>query len=107
VTRYLQRIAILGATAVWAAMPGQAQAQAAGQWKDPTHAYTKICGNCHEIGVGPVLKGRGLDPDYFVQVARHGMRAMPAIRVTDIDDAMLHQLANFLSKSAPPAGGGK
>jgi mono/diheme cytochrome c family protein len=86
------------------AFSNEACAQAAGQWKGPEHVYAKICGNCHDIGVGPVIKGRGLDPDYFQSVARHGMRAMPAFRPTDVDDAMLKRVAEMLSKSPAPGG---
>jgi mono/diheme cytochrome c family protein len=85
--------------ALCVAAPGQVQAQAAGQWESPTHVYTKICGNCHDIGVGPRLKGRNLEPDFIVQTVRHGLKAMPALRVTDVDDAMLIQLSNFLATS--------
>lgn len=101
------------AAASWAALAigavvsiggGEAFAQAAGQWRDAQHVYSKICGNCHEIGVGPVIKGRNLDPDYYQSVVRHGMRAMPAFRPTDVDDAMLRQLAEMLSKSPAPGG---
>lgn len=92
------------AVAVLSIWSHPASAQVAGQWKDPNHVYAKICSNCHDIGVGPVIKGRNLDPDYYFQVVRHGMRAMPAFRPTDVDDAMLHRLAETLSKSAPPGG---
>lgn len=83
---------------------GEAFAQAAGQWRDAQHVYSKICANCHEIGVGPVIKGRNLDPDYYQSVVRHGMRAMPAFRPTDVEDSMLRQLAEMLSKSPAPGG---
>ncbi len=83
---------------------GDAWAQVAGQWRDAQHVYSKICANCHEIGVGPVIKGRNLDPDYYQSVVRHGMRAMPAFRPTDVDDAMLRQVAEMLSKSPAPGG---
>ena len=84
--------------------PGTGWAQAAGQWRDANHVYAKICSNCHEIGVGPVIKGRNLDPEYYQNVVRHGLRAMPAFRPTDVDDAMLRQVAEMLSKSPAPGG---
>ena len=91
--------------AIFAAfVPSTGWAQAAGQWRDANHVYTKICANCHEIGVGPVIKGRGLDPEYYQTVARHGLRAMPAFRPTDVDDAMLRQVGEMLSKSPAPGG---
>lgn len=95
----LKRMAVLAGTAFCAVAPGQVHAQAAGQWANPTHVYTKICGNCHEIGVGPRLKGRKLEVDFIQQTVRRGLKAMPAFRVTDVDDPMLVKLAEFLSTS--------
>ena len=61
--------------------------------------FNKVCAKCHEAGIGPVITGRGLDPVVFTTIVRHGNRAMPAFRVTDIDDATLQDLAAYLSKS--------
>ena len=96
-TRHL-RLAVLAGMALCAASP-KVYAQAAGQWKDPTHVYAKICSNCHDGPVAPRLKGRKLEVDYIQQTVRHGLKAMPAFRVTDVDDPMLAQLAEFLSTS--------
>ena len=74
----------------------------AGHWKSPEEVYAKNCGLCHDTGVGPVIKGRGLPPEVFVTIVRHGMNAMPAFRKTDIDDAMLDRLADMLSRSEKP-----
>ncbi len=76
-----------------------ARAEAAGQWKDEQQVWTKICAHCHETGIGPIIKGRGLTPAYYVKVVRYGLRAMPAFRSSDIDDAMLQKLANNLAAS--------
>ena len=61
-----------------------------------------ICAKCHEAGVGPNLKGRGLPPEYFAAIARNGFNAMPAFRVTDIDDATLQSLGEYLSQTKLP-----
>ena len=61
--------------------------------------FEKVCAKCHEVGIGPVLTGRGLDPLFYTTIVRHGNRAMPAFRVTDIDDATLQDLGVYLSKS--------
>lgn len=81
------------------AAPSPADAQVAGQWQDEQQVYEKICGNCHDTGIGPVIKGRELPPEYYVHTVRHGLRAMPPFRPTDIDDAMLQRLAETLSRS--------
>lgn len=64
--------------------------------------YEKICAKCHEADIGPVLKGKGLSPETVVAFARIGVNAMPAFRVTDIDDATLYDLGVYLSKTAAP-----
>lgn len=68
--------------------------------------YEKVCAKCHEAGIGPVLKGRGLPAATYKIIARSGLNGMPAFRVSDIDDATLDELANYLSStpvSAPAA----
>lgn len=68
--------------------------------------YEKTCAKCHEadVGVGPALKGRGFPAATYVVIARNGMNAMPAFRVTDIDDATLQDLAEYLASTPPAAG---
>jgi len=65
--------------------------------------YQKICAKCHEAGVGPVLLGRELPEATTLYMVRHGLNAMPAFRLSDIDDATLKDLALYLSKSTAPA----
>lgn len=65
--------------------------------------YEKTCAKCHETGIGPVIRGRGLTPEVVTFFARTGVNAMPAFRVTDIDDATLHDVGVYLSNSQPPA----
>ena len=87
-----------------------AWAQAAGQWRDGEHLYSHLCQYCHETGVGPVLWGRDLAPDYVLATVRQGKAAMPAFRFTEIDDATLLKLGRIVAsgRSLTPAGvGGK
>ena len=67
-------------------------------WKDGAQVYAKICAHCHESGVGPAIRGRGLDPAVITYFARHGSRAMPAFRAAEIDDEALAKLAEYVSK---------
>ena len=69
-------------------------------WKDGAEVYSKICALCHETAVGPMLRGRGLDPLYITLMVRNGSRAMPAFRASEIDDQSLEQLAEYVSKTA-------
>lgn len=69
-------------------------------WKDGAEVYEKVCALCHEFSVGPVIRGRSLDPLYIRIIARNGLRAMPAFRVSEIDDESLEKLAEYVSKAA-------
>ena len=69
-------------------------------WKDGADVYKKVCALCHDTAVGPVILGRGHDPMYVQLIVRHGNRAMPAFRASEIDDHSLEQLAEYVSKTA-------
>lgn len=68
-------------------------------WKDGAEVYAKVCAFCHEAQVGPMIRGRGLDPIYISFMVRHGNRAMPAFRAAEIDDESLAKVAEYVSKS--------
>ncbi|NMG53838.1 c-type cytochrome [Aromatoleum aromaticum] len=88
--------ACLGAAGVLAAA-GSAQAA---QWADGAEVYQKVCRYCHEANVGPALKGRELPAEYVQRVVRMGNRAMPAFRPSEIDDALLAEVARLINTSA-------
>lgn len=90
---FLAVAAVVGATSA-----------SAGQWQNGGQVYEKVCGHCHEMGVGPVIKGRKLLPEYVQRVVRHGNRAMPSFRPSEIDDAALAAVAQLISTSEPVAG---
>lgn len=75
----------------------------AAQWRDGAHVYEKVCRYCHEANVGPVLQGRSLPTEYIQRVVRHGNRAMPAFRPSEIDDAALADVARLINASAARA----
>lgn len=96
--------------ALAACLSGLALTAAAAQPQDVgpgQRYYEKICSKCHETEIGPVLKGRALSPETVVAFARIGVNAMPAFRVTDIDDATLSDLGVYISKTQPPAAAKK
>lgn len=74
---------------------GSTVAEAA--WRDGAQVFEKVCGHCHEAGVGPVITGRNLPTEYIQRVVRYGNRAMPAFRQTEIDDAALADVARLVS----------
>lgn len=87
-----------GALAQQGAAPLAPEAQARAQ-----RYYAQVCARCHETGIGPVITGRNLPPVIYTTIVRSGVNAMPAFRLSDIDDARLQELAQFLS--ATPAQG--
>lgn len=94
--------ACLGTSAL---APVTAHAQAAGQWRGGAHVYAKICGKCHDTGIGPVLKGRALPPEYVQMRVRQGFRAMPPFRPSDLNDDELLAVGRYVMQSPAPAGG--
>lgn len=61
--------------------------------------YEKVCARCHEAGIGPMLLGRELPPVLITTIARSGRNAMPAFRISDVDDQTLEAVAAFVSTS--------
>jgi cytochrome c5 len=82
------------------AVAWQVRAQSAGQWHGPADTYEKICRYCHDTGVGPVVKGRGLQPAYIAATVRAGRNGMPAFRPSEISNAELLALSQWLERAA-------
>ncbi|TAK56589.1 MAG: cytochrome c [Gammaproteobacteria bacterium] len=79
------------------------RALAADQYESPEQMYQVICAQCHDIGVGPVLAGRSLPPQYIATVLRNGRAGMPSFRPTELSDADVQQLTDWLGRQpAPP-----
>ena len=93
----LAALVAVGVPAAWAAP--QQPAEQGFVWKDGAEVYTKVCALCHDTNVGPVLRGRDLDPLYIKLMVRNGSRAMPAFRASEIDDQLLEKLAEYVSKT--------
>jgi len=77
---------------------GWIQAGLAGEWRDGTDVYRRVCAYCHETGVGPKILGRHLPPAYVQKTVRNGYRAMPAFRPSEIDDRLLGEVADFVGQ---------
>ncbi|MBI2313819.1 MAG: cytochrome c [Betaproteobacteria bacterium] len=92
---WLSKAALGGAALGLALASNAALAQAGGEWKSGQQVYEKVCGHCHEKGLGPVIKGRGA-PAEFKQIVRSGRRAMPAFRPSEIDDRALAQVMDHI-----------
>lgn len=73
--------------------------QAAEKERSGELVYQTICRYCHETGVGPQLRLRQLPEVYTTHVVRHGFRAMPAFRPTEITDQELERVAAFIERN--------
>lgn len=94
----------LGAVAMAAAIGGQsgearAQASYEAQPRAPQYLYDRTCGYCHGHNVGPIILGRGLPPQLISAIVRSGNGAMPAFRPTEITDAELAALAQWIAQA--------
>jgi mono/diheme cytochrome c family protein len=92
-----KRMMILGLILSWS-LSQEAWAETAGDWKKGAEVYAKVCGYCHQTGIGPAIRGRELPPEYIIHVVRHGLRAMPAFAASFIDDQALQEVASYVSK---------
>ncbi len=86
-------------------MAENAQTMKESNWESGEQVYAKVCGHCHEKGIGPVIKGRQLPPAYISAIVRHGFRAMLALRSSFIDDQALLAVAEYIGNSPAPKGG--
>ncbi len=84
-------------------LPGRGWAQAAGRWRDAKQMYAHTCAYCHGAGVAVELRGSGLPPGYIASVIRNGLRAMPAFRPSDFNDADIAALVEMITTSPAPA----
>ena len=66
-------------------------------WKDGAAVYNGTCVYCQE----QKLREAGMSPAKIRFTVRHGHLAMPAFRSTEIDDAELEQLVEYLSQKEP------
>ncbi|WP_353228901.1 cytochrome c [Novosphingobium sp.] len=92
-------LTLIAPGALWAAQKlGEVQAPRA-----PQTVYAQTCGYCHGRNVGPIILGRHLPAEYIRQMARSGRNGMPAFRPTEVTNAELDGLAQWISASAAPA----
>lgn len=100
-----KRAFVIGVVLPFALLAATAQAQDARQWGSGKQVYDKVCAHCHspEVGVGPVIGGRGLPEAYIQAIVRNGFNAMPAFPASHIDDEAIAELTKYLSTLPPPA----
>lgn len=76
--------------------------QAAGEWKSGEEVWDKTCHYCHDAAhVGPDLRGRGLPAPAIAFIVRNGVGAMPSFPESQLNDAELKTLSEWVSKLQP------
>lgn len=90
-------VSMIGAafSLTWLFSAGLVHADSSGEWKSGKEVYDKVCGYCHETGVGPGIRGRGVPPEYRT-VVRQGRRAMPPFRSAELSDEALAMVMNYI-----------
>ncbi|WP_345974377.1 cytochrome c [Sulfurimonas sp. HSL3-7] len=74
-------------------------------FKNGEHAYQKVCAHCHTLKTAPHTIFTKMDDQAGIEArakgimytVRHGSNAMPAFRKSEIDDAVLKDLATKLA----------
>lgn len=101
----LKRIDVVSLVIVLSIAMGSSSAFPAGDgvWRGGADVYSKTCTYCHDVGVGPEIKGRQLPPEIIAQIVREGLIEMPAFSESFIDSKSLQDLATYISQSAEPS----
>jgi len=79
-----------------------AAAQSAGQWQGPEHIWRAICSYCHATGVGVQLLGTRVPAAIIAEITRKGVNQMPGFAPSQISDAELAALAEWITRASPP-----
>lgn len=103
--RAAKHVLLSGVVLPFALLVTSAHAQDDRQWDSGKNVYDKVCAHCHspEVGVGPVIGGRGLPQAYITAIVRNGFNAMPSFPASHIDDESIAQLTDYLATLPPPA----
>lgn len=92
-------LAVAAGLATIVMVNGAARAQATYevQPRAPEYLYARTCGYCHGHNVAPIIRGRNLPAPVIAALVRSGQGAMPAFKPTEITNAELQALAEWLS----------
>jgi mono/diheme cytochrome c family protein len=69
----------------------------------PVAIWAGACTYCHDRGIAPSIFGRDLTVAAIAATVRNGRGAMPAFHPSEIDDAALLRLAQWVSQQPAPA----
>jgi len=89
----------------WAAallVPTAAQAQSAGEWPSSQQLWRETCSYCHNDHVARELRGTGLTAQAIATAVRSGPGTMPTFAPSEVSDAELERLAQWLTAQRKP-----
>lgn len=100
-----KRVLLIAIAVPFSLLLTPAHAQDSSDWSSGKHLYEKVCGHCHkpEVGVGTLLEGRQLPPEYLKFIVRNGFNGMPAFPASFIDDESLVRVAEYLASLPAPS----
>jgi mono/diheme cytochrome c family protein len=67
----------------------------------PAEIWAGACAYCHDAGVAPPIFGLKLPRAALATVVRNGSNGMPAFHPSEISDAQLQQLADWIARQRP------
>jgi mono/diheme cytochrome c family protein len=71
----------------------------------PARVWAGACAYCHAQGVAPPIFGLGLAPAAIAVVVRSGLNGMPAFHPSELTDAQVNALAEWIARQpTAPAG---
>ncbi|HTW38254.1 MAG TPA: cytochrome c [Steroidobacteraceae bacterium] len=94
----------LAGVAVACLLATAARAQSAGEWRSSHELWRRTCGYCHNDRVARELRGTGISAPLLISAVRSGPGGMPSFAPSEVSDAELEQLAQWIAaQRKPPA----
>jgi len=89
-------VAILVSETTWA--------QAAGEWRDSEQLWHSTCAYCHDGRVASQLLGERLSTQAVLGAARGAAQPMPSFTPSQVSDAELRALTDWIARQKRPPG---
>jgi mono/diheme cytochrome c family protein len=93
----------LAALAIALLATAAARAQSAGEWRSSRELWRETCGYCHNDRVARELRGTGISARLLISAVRSGPGGMPSFAPSEVSDAELEQLAEWIAAQPSPS----
>jgi len=80
-----------------------AHAQSVGEWRNSEQLWRSTCAYCHDGRLASQLLGARLTAQAVLAAARAGPNSMPSFSASQVSDAELRALADWMSRQKKPA----